>query len=149
MLAAEGSRESVSETPQTVVSTPEQSVPTERAGLDTDVTPFSIREGYSADAASIPAIITEKEVVSVETGSDADFGNYVKLTFDESGKAAFAEATKRLAGSGTMSVWIGETVMMNPSVGGQIVNGEVLLMCDTKEQADYLAKQIRHAAGLQ
>ncbi len=60
-----------------------------------------------------------------------DKGNYeyvVQLKLKESGKAAFAEATKQqAAGKGTISIWLDDTMISNPNVNEEINTGEAVI----------------------
>ena len=51
----------------------------------------------------------------------------VELTLKDSGKKAFAEATKKQVGKGTISIWLDDTMISNPTVEAEITNGEAVI----------------------
>lgn len=51
----------------------------------------------------------------------------VQLKLKDSGKKAFAEATKQQAGSGTISIWLDDQMISNPKVETEITNGEAII----------------------
>ncbi len=68
----------------------------------------------------------------------------VQLQLKESGKQAFADATAELQDKGTISIWLDDTMISNPSVNDHITNGEAVISGsfetyqDAKELADLI-----------
>ena len=68
----------------------------------------------------------------------------VQLQLKESGKKAFADATAELQDTGTISIWLDDTMISNPSVNDHITNGEAVISGsfetyqDAKELADLI-----------
>ena len=77
-----------------------------------------------------------------ETGTN--YENVVVLTLNESGKKAFSDATKQQAASkGTISIWLDDTMISNPTVNNHIDNGEAVITGsanaqEAKELADLI-----------
>lgn len=72
----------------------------------------------------------------------------VQLTFKESGREAFTEATTELAGSGTISIWLDNEMISNPSVNSAITEGTCVISGGFAdfEEASTLANQINSGA---
>lgn len=71
----------------------------------------------------------------------------VQLTFKESGREAFTEATTELAGSGTISIWLDNEMISNPSVSNAINESTcVITGIGDFEEASTLANQINSGA---
>ena len=61
-----------------------------------------------------------------ETGTS--YQNVVVLELNDSGKKAFADATKTQAASkGTISIWLDDQMISNPQVSAHITNGEAII----------------------
>ena len=73
--------------------------------------------------------------------------NVVVLHLKDSGKAAFSAATKKQAGTGTISIWLDDTMISNPQVNEQITEGEAVITgMDSYEEAKQLADLITSGA---
>lgn len=71
----------------------------------------------------------------------------VQLKLTKQGASKFASATARLAGSGTISIWMDEVMISNPSVNEAIPNGEAVISGNfTAESATDLANKINAGA---
>ena len=95
---------------------------------------LTFREGYETDEYGLPTgvtaeniIVTGDQVVSAEAIAWEEDGEYqfgVSLEFDEEGTAAFAEATRKLAGTGgVISIWMDDTCISYPTVENAITDG--------------------------
>ena len=77
-----------------------------------------------------------------ETGTN--YENVVVLQLNDSGKKAFSDATKtQAANKGTISIWLDDTMISNPTVNEQIENGEAVITGsanaqEAKELADLI-----------
>lgn len=72
-----------------------------------------------------------------------NYGHFVRLILKDSGKKAFADATKELKGSGTISIWLDDQMISNPTVSAHITNGEAVITgsqnaAEAKELADLI-----------
>lgn len=81
-----------------------------------------------------------------DTGSN--YENVVVLELKDSGKKAFSEATKQqLASKGTISIWLDDQMISNPTVQTQIDTGEAIITGSaTFEEAKSLADLITSGA---
>ncbi|MBR5524510.1 MAG: protein translocase subunit SecD [Clostridia bacterium] len=71
----------------------------------------------------------------------------VVLDLKDSGKAAFSEATKQQAGSGTISIWLDDEMISNPTVQNQITDGQAVITgSGSWEEAKALADLITSGA---
>ena len=71
----------------------------------------------------------------------------VALELKDSGKSAFSKATKELAGSGTISIWLDDSMISNPQVNEHIESGEAVITGSaTFEEAKELADLITSGA---
>ncbi len=116
---------------------------------------LTFREGTETDGAGLPSGVTAEtiivegdDIVSATPGyqqptSTTDTGYIVQLEMSEEGAVKFAEATSRLAGTGTISIWMDDTMISAPLVNTAITNGEAIItgMADADE-ATTLANQI-------
>ena len=116
---------------------------------------LTFREGYETDAAGIPTGITAEKVIlegkdvkSAQASYQQDGQFVVALTLNESGKASFAEATGRLAGTTTpISIWMDETMISAPTVSTAITDGNAVITGGfTSESAQALAEKINGGA---
>lgn len=118
---------------------------------------LTFREGYEIDNYGLPTgvtaetvIVTGDMVVSAEPAAWEKDGKYeygVSLKLNEEGTAAFEEATRRLAGSGVISIWMDETCISYPTVNEVITDGESLISGNfTYESAKALADKISAGA---
>ena len=80
------------------------------------------------------------------TGSN--YENVVVLELKDSGKKAFSDATKQqLSSQGTISIWLDDQMISNPTVNTQIDNGEAIITGSaTFEEAKELADLITSGA---
>lgn len=83
-------------------------------------------------------VLTGNDVESAEAGFDSQNNEYiVMLTLKESGKASFAAATKKqLAASGTISIWLDDQMISNPTVNAEITNGVATISGGFETMAD-------------
>ena len=76
-------------------------------------------------------VLDGDDIASAEAGQIQDEnGNLeyvVQLQLKDSGKKSFAEATKKQAGSGTISIWLDDQMISNPTVENEIPNGEAVI----------------------
>lgn len=71
----------------------------------------------------------------------------VQLTLKDSGKKAFSDATKELAKKGTISIWLDDTMISNPSVENHISDGQAVINgMESYEAAKELADLITSGA---
>lgn len=119
-----------------------------------DTAILTFREGYELDeegkitGATKNVIVEGKDVTSAKAlfGSiSQDKGNehYVQLKLDEVGAKAFKEATERLVGTGTISIWMDEDMISNPGISSVITDGNAVISGSfTKDSAEALANKI-------
>lgn len=83
-------------------------------------------------------VLTGNEVESAEARFDSENNNYVVLlTLKEAGKKAFAEATKQqLAQKGTISIWLDDKMISNPTVEAEITDGVATISGSFQSMAD-------------
>ncbi len=75
------------------------------------------------------------------------YENVVVLELKDSGKTAFAEATKQQAGNGTISIWLDDQMISNPTVNNEIKDGQAVITgSQTFEEAKALADLITSGA---
>lgn len=67
------------------------------------------------------------DIASASSGVQDGNKYVVQLKLTDSGKTKFAEATARLAGSGSISIWLDDTMISNPTVNEAITNGEAII----------------------
>ena len=97
-------------------------------------------------------VLDGDDIASAEAGQiqDPDSGEIqfvVQLSLKDSGKKAFADATKKQAGKGTISIWLDDTMISNPSVKNEIPNGEAYIDgMESAEAAKELAALITSGA---
>ena len=97
-------------------------------------------------------VLDGDDIASAEAGQiqDPDSGEIqfvVQLSLKDSGKKAFADATKKQAGTGTISIWLDDTMISNPSVKNEIPNGEAYIDgMESAEAAKELAALITSGA---
>lgn len=71
------------------------------------------------------------------------YEHVVSLEFDDEGKKAFAEATSRLAGSGSISIYMDDQCISSPTVNSAITDGKCVIEGSfTSESAKSLAHKI-------
>lgn len=119
-----------------------------------DTAVLTFREGYELDDEGNITGMTENIIVEGEHISEAKamFGpvneggqneDYVTLKFDDVGTKAFAEATERLLDAGTISIWMDDDMISNPSIGSVITDGSAIISGSfDKESAQALAGKI-------
>ncbi len=119
---------------------------------------LTFREGAEMDASGQPAGATAENVIL--TGADVESAQYaygalsdngapkhfVTLSFKESGKQAFADATARLKGS-QISIWMDEEIISAPTVNAHITDGQAIIEGQfTAASAAELARKIQGGA---
>jgi protein-export membrane protein SecD len=112
---------------------------------------LTFREGSPAnmgngDPEALPLVLQGEDVESAEpVYYENEFS--VSLTLKESGTAKFAEATGRLAGNGTISIWLDNYCFSAPNVNEQISGGEASITGNfTREEVIDLANKINGGA---
>lgn len=96
--------------------------------------------------------IASAEAGFVQTSETSDGEYVVSLNLKESGKKAFADATKKQynngSNSGTISIWLDDEMISNPTVNNVITNGEAMISgsFETYEDAKALADLITSGA---
>lgn len=92
-------------------------------------------------------ILTGDDVANAQPGYIDGTGYVVSLTLKSSGVSKFSAATKELAGSGTISIWMDDTQVSNPKVNEQITSKTCQIegMADSEEATD-LANKINAGA---
>lgn len=96
-------------------------------------------------------VLDGDDIESAEAGqSEDEYGNLeyvVQLRLKDSGKKSFAEATKKQADKGTISIWLDDQMISNPSVESEIPNGEAVINgMESVEAAKELAALITSGA---
>lgn len=89
-------------------------------------------------------ILTGNDVQHAEAGYIDGTGYVVNLTLKSSGVSKFSAATKELAASkGTISIWMDETMVSNPTVNTQITDKNCYIEgMESSEAANELANKI-------
>ncbi len=92
-------------------------------------------------------ILTGEDVANAQPGYIDGTGYVVSLTLKSSGVSKFSAATKELAGTGTISIWMDDTQVSNPKVNEQITSKTCQIegMADSEEATD-LANKINAGA---
>lgn len=98
----------------------------------------------SGNAIKVPSgslVLTGDDVQSAEAQATTDEkGNLiyvVALELKESGKKAFADATKaQMANSGTISIWLDNNMISNPTVNAHITDGKAIIEGGFETMAD-------------
>jgi len=118
---------------------------------------LTFREGFEYDEYGRPAgttleniVLTGADVQSAEAvytqGQNGTTQNMISLTFKDSGKEKFSEATGRLIGQ-QISIWMDDTLLSAPVVQEQITDGKAQITGTfTAEQAVALAEKINAGA---
>lgn len=100
---------------------------------------LTFREGYETDdTGAMSGVTAETVIVQGENVLEANalYGQtkensapewYVQLKLDSKAAASFAEATERLAGTGSISIWMDDAVISVANVNGVIPNGEAII----------------------
>lgn len=107
---------------------------------------LTFREGAQDPDGTV--ILTGEHVKKAEAGyqQDSTTGSsevVVSLEFDDEGKKAFAEATSRLAGSGSISIYMDDECLSYPTVNSAITDGKCVIEGNfTYEEAKKLANNI-------
>lgn len=84
-------------------------------------------------------VLTGNDVASAKAGYDEENQQYVvQLTLKESGKKAFAEATKKQYDNnkGPISIWLDDQMISAPNVQAVITNGEAVISGSFETMAD-------------
>ena len=88
-------------------------------------------------------ILTGKDVEHAEAGMDREGAYIVSLKLKSSGVSKFSSATKALAGTGSISIWMDDYMISNPSVKSHITGNECYIDgMENSEQATELARKI-------
>lgn len=124
-----------------------------------DTALLTFREGYELDEQGEMTGVTKENVILegknvVEAkalyGPTTEGGSneyYVSLKLDDEGAKKFAKATSELAGKGTISIWMDEDMISNPTVNAAIPNGEAIITGNfDKDSAEALANKINAGA---
>ena len=96
--------------------------------------------------------IAKAEAAYIQTDENSQPEYVVQLELKESGKTAFAEATKKQynngTDSGTISIWLDDQMISDPTVNSVITNGEAVISgsFETFEDAKELADLITSGA---
>lgn len=107
---------------------------------------LTFREGAQDPDGTV--ILTGEHVKKAEAGyqQDSTTGSsevVVSLEFDSEGKKAFAEATSRLAGSGSISIYMDDECLSYPTVNSAITDGKCVIEGNfTYDEAKKLANNI-------
>lgn len=107
---------------------------------------LTFREGAQDPDGTV--ILTGEHVKKAEAGyqQDSTTGSsqvVVSLQFDSEGTEAFAEATTRLAGSGSISIYMDEDCLSYPTVNSAITDGKCVIEGNfTYDEAKKLANNI-------
>lgn len=120
---------------------------------------LTFREGREVDELGLPTGVTAENIIlegkdvksasayyNAQAASESDrYG--VSLELNDSGKAAFAEATTRLAGNGCISIWMDDIMISYPNVNVPITDGQASISGNfTAEEAQSLANRINSGA---
>ena len=121
-----------------------------------DTAVLTFREGKETDSTGAPSGVTaENIIIDGEDVKEAypyynkDENSYgVSLELNDSGKAAFAEATTRLSKeNGVISIWMDDNMISYPSVNTPITDGKCQITGNfTAEEATSLANKINSGA---
>ena len=92
-------------------------------------------------------ILTGDDVANAQPGYIDGTGYVVSLTLKSSGVSKFSAATKELAGNGSISIWMDDTMVSNPTVNDHITSKTCQIegMADSEEATD-LANKINAGA---
>lgn len=107
---------------------------------------LTFREGAQDPDGTV--ILTGEHVKNAEAGyqqNDQTGSNdvVVSLEFDDEGTKAFAEATSRLAGSGSISIYMDDECLSYPTVNSAITDGKCVIEGNfTYDEANKLANNI-------
>ena len=120
---------------------------------------LTFREGDEVGDDGLPTGVTEETVIlqgsdvenaSAHYGAIDESGTaqwYVELNLTSDGADAFAEATTRLAGNGSISIWMDDEMISAPTVNSAITNGQAVISGNfSEESATSLANQINGGA---
>ncbi len=116
---------------------------------------LTFREGYEVDEAGLPTGVTAETIIlegedvkeAIPFYNPDEKAYQVQLELAESGKEAFSEATKRLAGKGVISIWMDDMCISYPSVNSHIAGGVATITGNfTAESVQDLANKINSGA---
>lgn len=123
---------------------------------------LTFREGAERDELGQPAGVTADNIILegkdvkkaevVLTGQDSVAGlpagsPIVRLELNDSGKQKFADATERLAGRGSISIWMDDNMFSSPNVQDKISDGVATITGQfSSEEANDLADKINAGA---
>lgn len=120
---------------------------------------LTFREGYNVDDSGAPTGVTESNVilsgsdvvsakaVYQQTSKTSSPEYVVSLELTSDGASKFSEATGKLAGSGSISIWMDDNMISNPKVNDQISDGKAIISGTfTAESATELANKINGGA---
>lgn len=124
-----------------------------------DTAVLTFREGMETDDQGLPSGTTAEKIIlegkdvqqakAVYQASSQDSQPewMVSLKLNADGTSKFADATQRLAGNGTISIWMDEEMISYPSVNSAILTGEAVITGNfTQESAESLANKINGGA---
>lgn len=109
-------------------------------------TPSAIEEGKTYE--DLPLVLSGSDVESATPYYNTEEKEYqIQLVLKESGKQAFSDATGRLAGKGSISIWMDDDCISYPSVNEQITGGTATISGSfDAESAKELADKINGGA---
>lgn len=124
-----------------------------------DTALLTFREGYEIDAEGKMTGVTAENIVVEgknvleakaqfsQVSSDEPAEWNVSLSLDSVGAKSFGEATTRLAGSGSISIWMDEDMISNANVNSAITDGKAVITGNfDQESAVALANKINAGA---
>ena len=112
-----------------------------------DTAELTFREGAEQDASGLPSGVTKENIILEgkdiaqasaiygPTGDNKAAEHHVSLKLNPDGAKKFAEATERLAGTGSISIWMDDAIISAPRVNSAITNGEAIITGGTGEGA--------------
>ncbi len=124
-----------------------------------DTAVLTFREGTETDVDGLPTGVTADTVIlegqdvaraeaiyqQLTEGGQPEWSVVLNMTSE--GATKFAEATTRLAGNGSISIWMDDTMLSAPSVNSAITNGEAVISGSfDQESAQSLANKINGGA---
>jgi len=93
-------------------------------------------------------VLSGDDVKRADSGFDEETNGYVVyLTLNKSGVSKFSSATKELAGSGSIAIYMDDTLISNPNVNDHITSDTALITgMESNEDAKELADKINAGA---
>ncbi len=119
---------------------------------------LTFREGSETDADGLPSGVTAETIIlegdDVESATpavqqtDSGYSDYVvQLNLTDEGAEKFAEATTRLAGVGSISIWMDDTMISAPTVNDAILNGEAIISWSGSDGTSVTAEEVTTLAN--